>query len=141
MLKEGKTVVEGAGAAGLAALIANREYFAGKHVGIILSGGNLEFRILSFVIQQGLVMLGRLIRLQVEFRDVPGALTFVSQCISQTDANIIEVHHQRAFTHLPLQSAEVEFVLLTRGLTHIQEIMKILNAEGYKPHLIDEGSE
>jgi len=141
LLKEEKTVVEGAGAAGLAALMANREYFAGKQVGIILSGGNLDFLILSSIIQRGLVRSGRLIRLQVELRDVPGALTVVSQCISQADANIIEVHHQRAFTHLPLQSAEVEFVLLTRGLGHIQEIIKILNAEGYKPRLIDEGSE
>jgi threonine dehydratase len=141
LLKEEKTVVEGAGAAGLAALMTDGEYFAGKHVGIILSGGNLDFLILSSIIQRGLVRSGRLIRLQVELRDVPGALTVVSQCISQTDANIVEVHHQRAFTHLPLQSAEVEFVLLTRGLGHIQEIIKILNAEGYKPHLMDEGSE
>jgi len=141
LLKEEKTVVEGAGAAGLGALMANREYFAGKHVGIILSGGNLDFLILSSIIQRGLVRSGRLIRLQVELRDVPGALTVVTQCISQTDANIIEVHHQRAFSHLPLQSAEVEFVLLTRGLGHIQEIIKILNAEGYTPRLIDEGSE
>ena len=138
LLKEEKTVVEGAGAAGLAALMTNRGFFNGKKVGIILSGGNMDFLILSSIIQRGLVRSGRMIRLSVELRDVPGALADVSRCIGQTDANIVEVHHQRAFSHLPLQSAEVEFVLLTRGREHIQEIFTILNSNGHKPHLLDE---
>lgn len=140
LLKEEKTVVEGAGAAGLAALMTNRNYFEGKKVGIILSGGNIDFLILSSIIQRGLVRSARMIRLTIELRDVPGALADVSRCISQTNANIIEVHHQRAFTHLPLQATEVELVLLTRGLEHVQEILKALNSEGYKPHLMDEFS-
>ena len=138
LLKEEKTVVEGAGAAGLAALMTDRGFFYGKKVGIILSGGNMDFLILSSIIQRGLVRSGRMIRLSVELRDVPGALADVSRCIGQTDANIVEVHHQRAFSHLPLQSAEVEFVLLTRGQEHIQEVLTILNSNGHKPHLLDE---
>ena len=101
LLKEEKTVVEGAGAAGLAALMTDRGFFYGKKVGIILSGGNMDFLILSSIIQRGLVRSGRMIRLSVELRDVPGALADVSRCIGQTDANIVEVHHQRAFSHLP----------------------------------------
>ncbi|GJL54039.1 MAG: threonine ammonia-lyase [Nitrospirales bacterium] len=138
LLQKEKTVVEGAGAAGLAALLTNLHDFTGKKVGVILSGGNIDFVILSSIIQRGLVRSGRLVRLLVELRDIPGALADVSHCISQTDANIVEVHHQRAFTHLPLPSAEVEFVLLTRGLMHIQEIATRLNLEGYKTHRIHE---
>ena len=139
LLKEEKTVVEGAGAVGLAALMRYPDPFAGKKVGVVLSGGNIDFLILSSIIQRGLARSGRLVRLQVELRDIPGALAEVSRCISQTDANIVEVHHQRAFTHLPLQSAEVEFVLLTRGLTHVQELTERLKNSGYPSHVINGG--
>ncbi|RMH37381.1 MAG: threonine ammonia-lyase [Nitrospirae bacterium] len=138
LLREEKTVVEGAGASGLAAMMKYRARFLNQHVGLILTGGNIDFLILSSIIQRGLVREGRLVRLQVALRDVPGSLAAVAHCISQTDANIIEVHHQRAFSHLPVQSAEVEFVLLTRGTTHITQLLDTLSAEGYKPRRIQE---
>ena len=126
-----KMVVEGAGAAGLAALIKYRERFKGRKIGVIVSGGNIDLLILSSIIQRGLVRSGRLVSLKVELRDIPGALAQVSKCVSSTDANIVEVHHQRAFTNLPLQSAEVELVLLTRGNEHVRRIMEALTASGF----------
>ena len=77
----------------------------------------------------------RLVRLDVEVRDVPGALAEVTRCMGDAGANIVEVRHQRAFTSLPLQSVSVEFVLMTRGLEHLQQIREILKSEGYKTRL------
>jgi threonine dehydratase len=132
LLRLEKTVVEGAGAAGLAALLAHCERFSGRKVGLILSGGNIDLIILSSIIQRSLVRSGRLVRLHVEVRDVPGGLAEVARLLADADANIVEVHHQRAFSSLSLQSADVEFVLLTRGLEHLQQIMDTLGAGGYQ---------
>jgi threonine dehydratase len=137
LLQKEKTVVEGAGAAVLAALLKNRDRFAKKKVGLILSGGNIDLMILSSIIKRGLVRTGRLIRLHVELRDIPGALAEVSKHIGDAGANIIEVHHQRTFTTLPLQSADVELVLQTRGRDHVEDIIDKLTNAGYKTELPD----
>jgi threonine dehydratase len=131
LLEIEKTVVEGAGAAGLAALLAQPERFRGKRVGIVLSGGNIDPLILSVIIERGMVRAGRLTRLTVELRDLPGALARVTACLAEANANIEEVHHQRAFTNLPLQSAEVDFVLQTRGREHVGEIIDALRSIGF----------
>jgi threonine dehydratase len=115
LLEIEKTVVEGAGAAGLATLLAHPEPFRGRRVGIVLSGGNIDPLMLSVIIERGMVRAGRLARLTVELRDLPGALATVTACLANANANIEEVHHQRAFTNLPLQNAEVDFVLQTRA--------------------------
>jgi threonine dehydratase len=131
LLEIEKTVVEGAGAAGLAALLAQPERFRGKRVGIVLSGGNIDPLMLSVIIERGMVRAGRLTRLTVELRDLPGALATVTTCLGEANANIEEVHHQRAFTNLPLQTAEVDFVLQTRGREHVDEIIRALRAAGF----------
>ena len=131
LLEVEKTVVEGAGAVGLAAVMKYNARFHGKKTGLILSGGNIDLLALSSIIQRGLVRTGRLVRLRVELRDFPGALSDVARCIAHAEANIVEVHHQRAFTHLPLQSAEVEFVVQTRGLSHVHALLKTLRSSGY----------
>ncbi|TSA18571.1 MAG: threonine ammonia-lyase [Betaproteobacteria bacterium] len=131
LLEIEKTVVEGAGAAGLAALLAHPQHLRGKCVGIVLSGGNIDPLMLAVIIERGMVRAGRLTRLTVELRDLPGALATVTACIGQANANIEEVHHQRAFTNLPLQTAEVEFVLQTRGREHVEEIIRALRAVGF----------
>ncbi|MHB8667060.1 MAG: threonine ammonia-lyase [Burkholderiales bacterium] len=131
LLEIEKTVVEGAGAAGLAALLAQPERFRGKRVGIVLSGGNIDPLMLSVIIERGMVRAGRLTRLTVELRDLPGALARVTACLGEANANIEEVHHQRAFTNLPLQTAEVDFVLQTRGREHVEEIIRALRAAGF----------
>ncbi|MDJ0898648.1 MAG: threonine ammonia-lyase [Xenococcus sp. MO_188.B8] len=135
LLQLEKTLVEGAGAAGLAALIKYRDRFAGRKVGIILSGGNIDLPILSSIVQRSMVRSSRLVRLEVEIRDIPGALAEVSGLISKTEANIVDVRHHRAFTCLPLQSAKLELVLMTKGVSHLQQIIESLTNAGYKTYL------
>jgi threonine dehydratase len=137
LLEIEKTVVEGAGAAALAALLAEPERFAGRRVGLILSGGNIDLLPLSSVIQRGLVRSGRLVRVRVEVRDVPGSLAEVARIIGEAGGNIIETHHHRAFTNLPLRTAEVEFVVQTRGADHVREILEELGAAGYHAESIE----
>jgi len=130
LLEIEKTVVEGAGATGLAALLKHRERFAGRKVGLILCGGNIDPMVLADIIERGMVRAGRLTRIRVHTRDVPGELARAATLIGQVGANIEEVAHQRAFTTLPVQNAELEFVLQTRGPEHIEEVLRVLRAAG-----------
>ena len=132
LLEIEKTVVEGAGAASLAAMMQHRERFVGKHVGLVLCGGNIDPLMLAEIIQRGMVRSGRLTRIKVELRDLPGALAKITTVIADANANIEEVHHQRTFTNLSVQSAEVEFVLKTRNAAHVDEIVARLDAVGFK---------
>ena len=135
LLEIEKTVVEGAGAAGLAGLLRNRGRFAGKKVGVVLSGGNIDPLTLADIIERGMVRAGRLTRLQVQLRDLPGSLAKVTAALAEANANIEEVHHERAFTHLPVQSAVVDFVLETRGHEHVKQIIAVLEAAGFNTRL------
>jgi threonine dehydratase len=130
LLEIEKTVVEGAGAAGLAAALEHRHVFAGRKVGLILSGGNIDPMVLADIIERGMVRAGRLARIRVHTRDVPGELARAATLIGQAGANIEEVEHQRAFTTLPVQNAELEFVLQTRGPEHIEEVLRTLRDAG-----------
>ncbi len=130
LLEIEKTVVEGAGATGLAAMMAHRERFAGRKVGLILCGGNIDPMVLADIIERGMVRAGRLARIRVHTRDVPGELARAATLIGQAGANIEEVAHQRAFTTLPVQNAELEFVLQTRGPEHIDEVLRTLHGAG-----------
>jgi threonine dehydratase len=131
LLEIEKTVVEGAGAAGLAALLAYPQRFKGRYVGLILCGGNIDPLVLAEIIERGMVRSGRLTRLCVELTDLPGSLAQVTACIAAANANIEEVHHQRKFTRLPLQSTVVEFVVQTRNHAHAAEIIAALTAAGF----------
>jgi len=131
-----KTVCEGAGAAGLAALLTHRARFAGKNVGLVLTGGNVDVLVLADIIQRGMARSGRLIRLSVALRDAPGSLAAITHTVAETGANITNLHHQRAFSSLSAQSVEVEFVLQTRGAQHNQEIIARLTAAGHAVRLI-----
>ena len=135
LLEIEKTVVEGAGAVGLACLLRFRERFEGRKVGLVLSGGNIDPLMLSDIIERGMVRSGRLTRLQVELRDLPGSLAQVTACLAEANANIEEVHHQRAFTHVPVRTAEVDFVLETRGHEHVQQVIEALARAGYTARL------
>jgi threonine dehydratase len=131
LLEVEKTVVEGAGALGLAALLQYGERFAGRSVGLVLSGGNIDPLILAAIIQRGMVRSGRLARIRVSLRDIPGALAQATSIIARLNANIDEVHHQRAFTTLPVQSAAVDFVIQTRDAQHIEAVITALTAAGF----------
>jgi threonine dehydratase len=136
LLEIEKTVVEGAGAAGLAAVLKHRAPFADKRVGIVLSGGNIDPLMLAGIIERGMVRTGRLTRLTVEMRDLPGALAQVTACLGEMNANIEQIAHQRAFTNLPVQTVEVEFVLETRSHDHVRQVIEALARIGFtaKPH-------
>ena len=132
LLEVEKTVAEGAGAAGLAAVLRYPDLFRGRKVGLVLCGGNIDLLNLSSIIQRGLARSGRLVRLRVEIRDKPGALAEVTRILSDNDANIVEVYHNRTFSSLPLQSVETEFVLQTRGKNHLKRLTDALTAAGYQ---------
>lgn len=132
LLEIEKTVVEGAGAVGLAALMKHRERFAGRKVGLILSGGNIEPLVLAEIIERGMVRSGRLARLRLDVRDVPGALADMATLLGQLGANIEEVQHQRAFTSLSVERAQIEVVVHTRGVSHIEAIVAALCDHGYR---------
>ncbi|WP_171962741.1 threonine ammonia-lyase [Bordetella trematum] len=135
LLEIEKTVVEGAGAAGLAALLQEQarggQRYHGKRIGLVLTGGNIDPLMLGDLIERGMVRAGRLARIRVDLRDLPGALAQATKLIADAHANITEVHHQRAFTALPVRNVEVDFVLQTRGHDHIEEVIGVLNRAGF----------
>jgi threonine dehydratase len=135
LLEIEKTVVEGAGAASLAALIREPERFRGRRVGLILSGGNIEPMVLADIIERGMVRAGRLARIRITIRDVPGELARAAAIVGQAGANIEEVGHQRAFTTLPAMNAELEMELQTRGPEHIEQVLQALRAAGFPAQL------
>jgi threonine dehydratase len=130
LLEVEKTLVEGAGAAGLAALLKYPERFKGKKVGLVLSGGNIDPLLLAAIIERGMVRAGRLARIRVSARDVPGSLAKITATVAEAGANIDEVHHQRAFTTLSAQNVEVELVIQTRGRQHLAEVLNALRLAG-----------
>ena len=132
LLEIEKTLVEGAGAAGLAALLKYPGRFAGKKVGLVLCGGNIDPLLLAAIIERGMVRAGRLARIIVSVRDVPGSLAKITATVAEAGANIDEVHHQRAFTMLSVQSVEIELVIQTRGRAHIEQVIAALNAAGFE---------
>lgn len=132
LLEIEKTLVEGAGAAGLAALLKYPERFAGRKVGLVLCGGNIDPLVLASIIERGMVRAGRLARIRVGARDVPGSLARITATVAEAGANIDEVHHQRAFSLQPVQNVDIELVLQTRGRAHLAEVLQALRAAGFE---------
>ncbi len=132
LLEIEKTLVEGAGAAGLAAVLRHPERFRGRRVGLVLCGGNIDPLLLASIIERGMVRAGRLARVRVCARDVPGSLARITATVAQAGANIDEVHHQRAFTLLAAQNVDIELVIQARGQDHVQEVLDALEAAGFQ---------
>ena len=132
-----KTVAEGAGAAGLAALLAFPERFRGKRVGIPVCGGNIDSRVLSAVLMRGLVRDGRLVRLRVLMPDVSGSLARVAAAIGEAGGNIVEVQHQRVFGTASVRTPEVEFVVETRDRAHATTLISALRDSGIHVTALD----
>ncbi|GAB4212099.1 MAG: threonine ammonia-lyase [Rhodoferax sp.] len=130
LLEVEKTLVEGAGAAALAALLKHPGRFAGRKVGLVLCGGNIDPLLLASIIERGMVRAGRLVRLVVSARDVPGSLAHITATVAAAGANITEVHHQRAFTLLAAQNVEIELVLQTRDAAHVRDVVAALAQAG-----------
>ena len=126
-----KTVVEGGGAAGLAALLSHPRRFRGRTVGLILSGGNIDTRLLANVLLRDLVRSGRLARLRIRLKDRPGQLFAVARVFDQQQVNILEVSHQRIFTNLPAKGLVTEIECETRGADHLERLIESLRAAGF----------
>ncbi len=132
LLEIEKTLVEGAGAAGLAALLKEPGRYAGRNVGLVLCGGNIDPLLLAAIIERGMVRAGRLARIRVAARDLPGTLARITSVVAEAGANIDEVHHQRAFSALSAQNVEIELVLQTRHRQHLDAVLAALRAAGFE---------
>ncbi|WP_420404745.1 threonine ammonia-lyase [Nisaea sp.] len=129
-------VAEGAGAAGIAAILKAPERFAGRKVGTVICGGNIDQRMLATVLLRGLSRHGRLARLRIDISDQPGTLARVAAVIGGASANIVEVHHQRMFQDVPIKKAELEVLIETRNPDHVLEIVAALNEAGLKTRVM-----
>jgi threonine dehydratase len=125
-----KTVVEGAGATGLAAVQANPALFAGRNVGLVLTGGNIDTRLIASVLTRELAREGRLTQLSLDIVDRPGQLAAVAALLAGAGANIIEVSHQRTFSDLPAKATLLQLVIETRDRAHLDEVLVKLSAAG-----------
>ena len=132
LLEREKTVAEGAGAVGLAALLHERLDLRGKRIAIVLSGGNIDVNLIARIIERGLVKTGRLVRIRVTVPDVVGALAGVTRAVADARANVVEIHHERAFSNIHLGETEIELVLETRGFDHIDELCACIERAGYR---------
>ena len=126
-----KTVVEGAGAAGLAAMMMDPRRYKGHKVGLILCGGNIDTRLLASVLTRDLAREGRLSRLAIDVPDRPGQLAKIASVIGGASANIVEVYHQRVFTDVPAKGTELHLVVETRDRDHIEAVVEELRKAGY----------
>lgn len=131
-----KTVVEGAGAAGLAALLHDRERFAGRQVGVVLCGGNMDLRLLASVLTRSLVRQNRLVKIRLMAEDRPGLLSIISRIIGDCRANIIDVLHNRTSLHVPAKGAEFDITLETRDAQHTEEVVRALTDAGFPPQRV-----
>lgn len=131
LLQIEKTVVEGAGAAGLAAVMVHRERFAGKKVGLVLTGGNIDTRLLANVLLRDLARSGRLARLRISLQDRPGALLKVMQEFEAHSVNILEIYHQRIFTNLPAKGLVTDIECEARDRQQLDKLVAALRKRGY----------
>jgi threonine dehydratase len=130
LLSYEKLVAEGAAGAGLAVIKNNLNKFAGKKVGLLICGGNIDSRVLSTLIVRGLMRDGRITRLVFEINDIPGQLSKISQIIGDAGANVIEVIHQRMMQSVSLKQAELEVVIEARDQFHVDDILETLRSDG-----------
>jgi threonine dehydratase len=141
LLERQKLVVEGAGAAGLAAVLAVPERFRGRRVGVVICGGNIDARLLASILMRGLVREGRLVRLRAELPDMPGALSRLSGVIGRHAGNIVEVHHQRLFHDASVKRAELDVVVETQNRRHVEVLIAALVEAGFPTQLFSNTGE
>lgn len=140
LVERQKVVAEGAGAAGIAAMLGAPERFAGRRIAVVIGGGNIDVRLLSGVLARGLVRDGRVVRLRVEIVDQPRQLARLAQVIGETGGNIIEVYHQRLFADVPAKRADIDVVVETRDTSHVAEIVEGLKQAGFPSRVLSSRS-
>ncbi len=139
LLNVEKTVAEGAGAAGLAAIAQYKDIFRGKKVGVVLCGGNIDSRLLSYVLLRELAREGRMLTLRVESQDRPGFLGQITTAIGEAGGNIIDVSHNRLITDLPAKTADIGLTIETRDAEHADMICSLLERQGMKVRRVTQG--
>ena len=135
-----KTMAEGAGAAGLAAMLAKPERFAGRKVGLVLCGGNIDPRILASVMVRELERENRIVSFRLTITDRPGVLGLIATRLGELGANILEVDHRRLFLDVPAKGTRLDVTMETRDAAHAGDILKALAADGYAPTRIETGA-
>ncbi len=133
-----KTIAEGAGAAGLAALLAHPARFSGRKIGLVLCGGNIDTRLLASVLTRALVREKRMTNIRIIGDDRPGLLGMVSKVIGDSGANILEVAHNRIALDVPAKGAEFDILIETRDAQHTQEVIDVLGQAGYPPRPLNQ---
>jgi threonine dehydratase len=132
LLEKEKTLAEGAGAAGMAAMLAKKTSLRGKKVVVLICGGNIDVTVLARIIERGLVKDGRLVRLRVPLPDHPGGLNRLTTLVAQQRANVVTVTHDRAYFGVHLGDTIIDITMETRGPEHIVELMNELTKAGYE---------
>ena len=140
LAEQQRIIAEGAGAAGVAAIYAQPERFAGKKVGVVICGGNIDMRLLGTILNRNMMSDGRLVRLRIDISDEPGMLAAISTAIGGCGGNIVEIYHQRMFYDVPAKLAKIDAVVDTRGQSHVQEIITALKERQFRVSVIDEQS-
>jgi threonine dehydratase len=136
LLNVEKTVAEGAGAAALAAVLAEPERYRGRQVGLVLSGGNIDPRLLASVIMRELVRAQRIVTLRIPIPDQPGVLSRVTQVVGDSGGNILDVFHRRLSTNVPAKSATLELSFESRDAQHAQSVVAAIRAAGFDPSIL-----
>lgn len=133
LMERGKLVVEGSGAAGVAALLAHRlpSFKSDLPTVVVLCGGNIDLNVISNILERGLVLRGRWANILVEVEDKPGQLALVAQRLGELQANVLEVHHDRHSSRCPVGKTRINFKLETKGRDHVQQVAKTLEQEGF----------
>jgi len=136
LMERKRVVAEGAGAAPLAAILSKRLKTRLKKIVVVISGGNIDFHLLDRIIEKGLAQTGRLVRMSILLRDIPGSLSSLTNLIAQHRANILHIIHERAAKEIPIGFSKVILVLETRGPDHIREVKKGVKAKGYSVQIL-----
>jgi len=140
LIEQQRIVAEGAGAAGIAALYQHRAVFAGKKVGAVICGGNIDPRLLASILNRNMASDGRLARLRIDISDEPGMLAAITASIGRCGGNIVEIYHQRLFYDVPAKLAKIDAVIETRGPEHVDEIITDLKSASFIVHQMDDSS-
>jgi threonine dehydratase len=135
-----KVMAEGAGAAGLAAMLAEPQRFTGRKVGLILCGGNIDPRILASIMVRELERDDRIVSFRLTIPDRPGILGQIAGRLGELGANILSVDHHRLFLDVPAKGAKLDVTMETRGGAHAEEIFRALTDEGYRPVRMESGA-
>ena len=140
LIEQQRVVSEGAGAAGIAAIHANPALFAGKKVGVVICGGNIDPRLLASILNRNMAVDGRIARLRIDISDEPGMLAAISTTIGKCGGNIVEIYHQRLFYDVPAKLAKIDAVIETRGPDHVNEIIAALRAAYFQVRQLEDSA-